>query len=56
MLAAPSGPVAEGLRNSVRFVPAQISSAVFDAALDYSLGDAPRATRRLWPLDLAVDK
>jgi 2-polyprenyl-6-methoxyphenol hydroxylase-like FAD-dependent oxidoreductase len=54
-LARPTSPPAEAVRNAMRFVPQPLNGLVFDAALEFSLGDVPASTRAAWPLATAPD-
>lgn len=53
-LAAPASAPTEALRNAMRFVPQPLNGYVFDAALEFSLGDIPSRTRAHWPLPTAA--
>ena len=50
-LASPASPALEAARDSMRLVPRPLNGWVFDAALEWSLGDRPGRTRALWPLE-----
>ena len=52
-LAMPATAPTEALRDAMRLVPQPLNGAVFDAALEYSLGDWPSGTRSYWPLPTA---
>ena len=39
----------------MRFVPQPLNGLVFDAALEFSLGDVPASTRAAWPLATAPE-
>ena len=52
LLGTPSSRMTEAIRDSMRFVPQPMNGWVFDAFLDYSLGDLPARTRSKWPLDV----
>lgn len=54
-LARPTSPPAEAVRNAMRFVPQPLNGLVFDAALEFSLGDVPASTRAAWPLATAPE-
>lgn len=55
LLAKPASPLAEGVRDAMRFVPQPLNGFIFDSALQLSLGDQPRSTRAKWPLAITCN-
>ena len=56
LLARPANPVSESVRNSMRFVPRAINERIFDAFLEWSLGERPRSTARLYTAAFGDDE